>query len=231
MYYENASVASLNATTTDEFHMPVHEQVELLTDVRDGDDEIAGEAFGVLISHYRPAMVELAIRLLDGNSSAEDIVQDVLMEIFKGRERISTEGRFWALLRTCLQRRASNERRNQAKRATVSLDDFVGFDDEGEFLTLDDAHPDAVKIEETPESLMCAEEKALRIRDCMGMLSERHQEILRLKYVEEYSDADIATVMGLSGRPRAKSLAYEARQKMKAIVIEHAPDLVEHFHV
>lgn len=230
-YFETANVATLNATAQSSFHIPVHEQIALLTDVRDGNDEQAGEAFGVLVTHYRPAMVSLAESLTEGNASGEDIVQDILIEIYEARDRISTTGRFWALIRTCIARRASNERRNTARRATDSLDAFVGFDDEGELRTMDDAHPQAVMDSTTPESMMCEKETALRVRELVGKLKERHQTILRLKYMEERSDADIAEIMGLSGVPRAKSLAYEARGKLRDLVLQQAPDLADSFDV
>ena len=158
-------------------------------------------------------------------------MQDILIEIYEARDRISTTGRFWALIRTCIARRASNERRNTARRATDSLDAFVGFDDEGELRTMDDAHPQAVMDSTTPESMMCEKETALRVRELVGKLKERHQTILRLKYMEERSDADIAEIMGLSGVPRAKSLAYEARGKLRDLVLQQAPDLADSFDV
>ena len=217
--------------TGSEFHIPQPEQVELLTDLRDGDDEKAGEAFDILVGHYRPAMLTKSAELLKGlgNSDVEDIVQDVLADVWAGRRILSTEGKFWMLLFTSLQRRASNVRRNLARRATDSLDAFVGFDEEGEVRSIDDAYPEAVMDEQTPETLLGKREDAFRIRECMDMLKERHREVLRLKYVEERSDAEVAEMLGLSGVPRAKSLAYEARRKMQEIVLAHAPDLAEHF--
>ena len=216
-----------------DWHIPQDEQIELLTDLRDGDDDKSGEAFDVLVGHYRPAMIRESAKLLGemgmGNSDVEDTVHDVLAEIWAGRARVSTEGKFWMLLLTSLQRRVSNVRRNVARRATDSLDAFVGFDDDGGLRSIDDVHPEAVMDETTPETLLGDEEDATRIRACMAMLKPRHREILRLKYLEERTDAEIAELMGLSGVPRAKSLAYEARRKMRDIVLEHAPDLAEHF--
>ena len=88
------------------------DESELLTRLRDGNEG----AFDAIFREHYPGLVVVATRLLGERSLAEEIAQDVLLELWRRREMLVLTGPVRAYLQQATRNRALNRLR-QARTA------------------------------------------------------------------------------------------------------------------
>jgi RNA polymerase sigma-70 factor (ECF subfamily) len=164
----------------------------LMARVAQGDRQ----AITLLFERYQLKVYRFVLRLVADKATAEDIVSDVFIELwrhaasFEGRARLST----W-ILAIARNRAVSAMRR----RVDQPLEDGMA-----------DAIPDRACTAQ--ESLEAAERSAV-LRRCLAQLSPAHREIIDLVYYHEKSVEDVSAIMGISAAT-VKTRMFYARRRL-----------------
>lgn len=138
-----------------------------------------GQAFEQLYDELSAAVYGLARRVVRDPSRAEDVTQDVFLEVWRKAARFdSTLGRARTWVMTIAHRRAVDAvRRNEAAKRS-------------------DSHgvPDEVSHDEAADRVIAAEERGA-VRDCLETLTELQLESVRLAYFNGYTYNEVATLL------------------------------------
>ena len=150
---------------------------EFLARLRAGDDD----AFDALFrAHYAP-LVGLAEGMLRQRAVAEEVVQDVLLELWRRRESLTLEESLRAYLFRSVRNRALNHLRHE--KVERRGEPFAA----GEPSSLPSAQ---AALEEA--------EIDAAVREAVGALPERCREVFELSRVRGLRYAEIAETMGIS---------------------------------
>ncbi|HVK17048.1 MAG TPA: sigma-70 family RNA polymerase sigma factor [Fimbriiglobus sp.] len=171
---------------------------------------------------YAPRIYNLARRMLGNDADAEDVTQDVLVQVvrklhtFRGDAQLPT----WLHRVTVNAALAHREKRaNRQKRESVTGDD--------EALEAIAADPPTAGvrlprpgIEATPdENILAAEQRAV-IERAIAKLPEGFREVYVLADVEGLPNAEIADMLNLSVAA-VKSRLHRARERMRVLLAPH----------
>ncbi len=137
------------------------------------------QAFERLYDELASAVYGLARRVVRDPSRAEDVTQDVFLEIWRKAARFdSTLGRAKTWVMTIAHRRAVDAvRRNEAAKRS-----------DGQ------AVPDEVSHDESADQVIQSEERG-SVRDCMETLTDLQLESVRLAYFNGYTYSEVATLL------------------------------------
>jgi RNA polymerase sigma-70 factor (ECF subfamily) len=139
-----------------------------------------------------------AWRILGHAADAEDVVQDVFMEV---SQRVGLHVRCWpALLRRLATFRALDRLRQ--RRSTVGLDGVCLFSPNGD-----------------PESRAMDRELTERLRQAIAQLPDRESAVCCLRFFEELSYDEIAEHLAISRGAVAAAL-HKARAKLESLLAE-----------
>ena len=176
----------------------------LLESIAQGDKR----AIRTLFARHRVRIYRFALRLLNDEAAADDVVSEVFLEVwrqagkFEGRSQVSTWllGIARNLALTMLRRRSTEE-----------LDDTV-----------------AERIEDSaddPETVMRKAQQSAILAHCLTQLSPAHREIIDLVYYHEKSINDVAEIIGIP-RNTVKTRLFYARNEiaklLKGSAVDHA---------
>ncbi len=168
------------------------------------------EALASLNSLYRAAL-----RLTRVPADAEDLVQETYLKAFRAADQFEPGTNLRAWLFTILHNTARNRARDRA-RDTVSIDSEI-------VDRAADAPPPAgrsISAGETPESLLLRETLAPDLQAAIDDLPEQFRQAVWLRDVEEFSYAEIASMLSIpagtvmSRISRGRRLLFE---KLKAL--------------
>lgn len=189
-------------------------------------DETGGPALTpeLVYREYAPRIYHLARRLLSNDADAEDVTQDVLLQVvrklhtFRGESALPT----WLHRVTVNAALAHRERRaNRAKHEITSGGEDV-------FESRAAAEPsNGVKLPRKPgdpSSLALAAEQRRLIDQAIAMLPEPFRDVYVLADVEGLPNADIADALGLSV-PAVKSRLHRARLRMRDTLAPHFEEI------
>jgi RNA polymerase sigma-70 factor (ECF subfamily) len=171
------------------------------------------EALACLDSLYRTAL-----RLTRVPADAEDLVQETYLKAFRAADRFEPGTNLKAWLFTILHNTARNRARDRA-RNTVAIDS-----------ELVDRAADAPPIggagrAETPESLLLRDSLAPELQAAIDALPAVFRQAVWLRDVEEFSYADIASMLNIpagtvmSRISRGRRLLYEALKETQSSVV------------
>ena len=137
----------------------------------------AAQFRGVVERHQR-MVFSLALRVTGEYGTAEEVAQDVFLELFRSAERLSSEDhvRFW--LRKVTVHRATDALRRQTHRPETHADEW-----------LDDLPPDdsAAGVGTVLEA---------RLEELLGSLPEQMRVAVVLRYQEDMTPEEIAKLLG-----------------------------------
>jgi RNA polymerase sigma-70 factor (ECF subfamily) len=142
-----------------------------------------------------------ALRILGCAADAEDVTQDVFLEVFSHTSLDDVEN-LPAFLRRLTVYRALDQRRKH--RGTVAMEQ--------------DRFPSA---ELSPHDEAVRRELAERLRDLVASLPEREGAVFSLRYFEGLSNPQIAEALQISSGAVAAAL-HKVRRKLDAAVAEKA---------
>lgn len=140
----------------------------------------AGAAeFRALVERHQRMVFSLALRVTGEYGTAEEVAQDVFLELFRSGERLNGEDhvRFW--LRRVTVHRATDAIRRRLHRPESAAEEWV-----------DDAHSDgdgAVGVGTVIEA---------RLEELLGSLPEQMRVAVVLRYQEEMLPDEIAKLLG-----------------------------------
>lgn len=151
-----------------------------------------------LYSAHRLSLVRLAILLVDDLASAEDVVQDAFVGLYRNRDRVREPLAAVRYLRTSVVNGARSAlRRRRTARAHLHLAEPV-------------AEPAA-----DADVMLAAEHR--EVFQALQKLPDRQREVLLLRYWSDLSEADIADALGIS-RGAVKSNASRGLDKLEALL-------------
>lgn len=154
---------------------------ELLARLRRGDPHIAQDAFDVIFRAWYAPLVRMADQLVRDQAVAEELVQDVMFELWRRREELDVDGPPQAYLFRAVRNRALNHLRH----LKVERRDAV--------LVAGAASSDA-----PAPALLVADEMDAAVQRAVAELTPRCREVFELSRVHGLRYAEIAEMLGVS---------------------------------
>jgi RNA polymerase sigma-70 factor (ECF subfamily) len=139
---------------------------------------LAGEraAFGALVrSHQRP-VYSLALRMLADRHAAEDLAQEVFLQLYRSLSAVSSEAHLAFWLRKVTVHRAIDRLRREPRHERAPLEEAQ--------LMAGEAHAGDPILER-------------RLRSLLGLLPPAARAVVLLRYQEDLDPADIARMLGM----------------------------------
>lgn len=157
---------------------------ELMVRVREGDDG----AFNTLMTRYRKPVINFVYRLVQNGSAAEEIAQDVFVNIYLARQRYEPTARFSTWLFTV----ATNMALKHLKRKKRWISESEADPDAGRTYA---AHPEG-----KPSALdrVVDRELAVLVREAVRNLPEKERTAIVLCKYHDFSYQEIAQIMKCS---------------------------------
>lgn len=157
---------------------------ELMVRVREGDDG----AFNTLMTRYRKPVINFVYRLVQNGSAAEEIAQDVFVNIYLARQRYEPTARFSTWLFTV----ATNMALKHLKRKKRWISESEADPDAGRAYA---AHPEG-----NPSALdrVVDGELAVLVREAVRNLPAKERTAIVLCKYHDFSYQEIAQIMKCS---------------------------------
>ena len=152
-------------------------QDDILARAVSGDQE----AFADLVRQHQRMVFSVAWNFFSDRSLAEDLAQDVFVQLFQNLASIESESHLLFWLRQVTVRKCIDHHRWRAKRRHVSLEDWKETGD----------------WRETGEAGETSDLLALgRVRSLVGALPEKFRAVVVLRYQEELTPDEISATLG-----------------------------------
>ena len=176
----------------------------LMLRVKQGDNT----AFAELVDKYKQPVINLVYRLLRDATEAEDLAQNVFVQVHKAAHRYEVNSRFSTWLFTIARNFCLNEIRRRSRHPTESLDARHPDQEDQPLHQFEDK-----KTFSPPESLLHGELED-KIQAALAELPETQRLAILLCRQDELSYEDIAAVIGCS-MSATKSLIHRGRETLK----------------
>jgi RNA polymerase sigma-70 factor, ECF subfamily len=178
--------------------------VALMLRVQAGDEG----AFGELFRKFGPRVLKYARRLVGSDARAEEVTQDVFVQVFRFRQRYRPEARFATWLFTIATNLCLNELRRPERQLKVDLWDRPGEPEDREGPPLPD--PEAY----TPEEGAASRELARALEQAIAELPPKQRAALLLSRLDGLAYRDVGEALGCS-EGAVKALLFRATQTLK----------------
>ena len=186
--------------------MPVNldPDAALMLRAKQGD----GGAFTELVEKYKQPVMNLAFRTLRDLTEAEDLAQNVFVQVWKAAPRYEPTAKFSTWLFTIARNLCLNEIRRRTRHPAESLDQTRDDADDQPLFQVEDKRV----VPATEE--MLRGELVEKVDAALAGLPENQRTALLLCRQEELSYEEIAAVLGCS-LSATKSLIHRARDTLK----------------
>ena len=175
---------------------------ELVAKLQDGSEA----AFRTLVDRYQARVYRTVFSLLRNAEEAEDVSQEVFVEVYQTISRFRGEaGLSTWLYRLATSRALKNLRRARTKKRFAFLTSLLGFDNEVLHEPPDHAHPLALLQGQQQLQLLLAH---------IARLPEQQQVAFTLRHEQELSYEQIAAVLETTVAA-VESLLFRARQTLR----------------
>ncbi len=176
----------------------------LMLRVKEGDTA----AFTDLVDKYKQPVLNVAYRMLRDLTEAEDLAQNVFVQVYKSAHRYEVSSKFSTWLFTITRNLCLNEIRRRSRHPASSLDTPHPENEDQPLHQIEDK-----KTFSPPEAALQGELEA-KIEQALGDLPENQRLAIILCRQEELSYEDIARVLGCS-LSATKSLIHRGRETLK----------------
>jgi len=166
-------------------------------------------AFEQLVEKYKQPVLNLVYRMLRDMTEAEDIAQNVFVQVYKSAARYEISSKFSTWLFTIARNLSLNEIRRRSRHPAESMDATHPENEEQPWHQFEDK-----KTFTPPESLLQGELET-KILDALAELPENQQTAILLCRQGELSYEEIAEIIGTS-LSATKSLIHRGRETLKA---------------
>lgn len=168
------------------------------------------QGFEALIEPHIEHLYRIAYRLTRSEAGAEDLVQDVLIKLFRIQGQVASLERPRPWIARVLYREYVDRWRRE-RQAPLTLSD-VEHPDAPESLIANEPDPDA-----NPDNAAIQRQLGERLSQALGRLSEEHRSILVFHDVEGYTMDELCTVLSLP-LGTVKSRIHRARARLRDIL-------------
>jgi RNA polymerase sigma-70 factor (ECF subfamily) len=176
----------------------------LMLRVKQGD----GAAFAELVDRYKQPILNLVYRMLHDATEAEDLAQNVFVQVFRSAHRYEVSAKFSTWLFTIARNLALNELRRRSRHPAESMDTTRPEQDDQPLQQFEDK-----KTASPPERLLQGELEE-KIERAVAALPENQRTAILLCRQDELSYEEIAKVLGCS-LSATKSLIHRGRETLK----------------
>lgn len=165
---------------------------------------LAGEtrAFGTLVDRYQKVIYNVALRMVRDADDAADLSQAVFVQAYENLARYDPRYRFYSWIYRMAVNASINFARRRARLAPLEA---------GALAEDGDA---------TPEARYASADVSDQVGRALLHLTPEDRALVILKHLEDFSYRDIAFILDLPEKT-VKSRLYEARQRLKTILIRH----------
>jgi RNA polymerase sigma-70 factor (ECF subfamily) len=168
-----------------------------------------------LFQDYAPRVYTLARRMLGNEADAEDVTQDVLLQVLRKLDTFRGQSAFPTWLHRITVNAALAHRRKRAQREEHrEPDPLERFESNGHM-----AQP-VRRWSVEPDQAMLDRETQQLIEDAIGRLPEMYRDVYVLADVEGLANAEIGEMLGLS-LSAVKSRLHRARLMMRDALAPH----------
>ena len=172
--------------------------------VKRGDDT----AFTELVEKYKQPVMNLVYRILRDATEAEDMAQNVFVQIYKSAPRYEISAKFSTWLFTIARNLCLNELRRRSRHPAESLDAARPEDEDQPLRQFED------KKNFTPPESLLQNELAHKIEAALAELPENQRTAILLCRQDELSYEEISKVLGCS-LSATKSMIHRGRETLK----------------
>jgi len=165
-------------------------------------------AFVQLVDKYKQPVMNVAYRMLRDATEAEDLAQNVFVQVYKSAHRYEVASKFSTWLFTIVRNLCLNEIRRRSRHPADSMDAAHPEQEDQPLHQFEDT-----KTFSPPDSLLQGE-LAEKIEQALGDLPENQRTAIVLCRQDELSYEDIAKVLGCS-LSATKSLIHRGRETLK----------------
>lgn len=144
------------------------------------------EAFKELFSRYQKKLFSYIFHLVGSRSEAEDILQNVFSKAYNNIKKFDVTRKFSSWIYRIAHNESINFLKRKNKRYTVSWDDVTSTKDK----------LDTATNGEIPEEKWEQLEIIKEIDEALGKLPPKYQQVLKLRYFQEYSYEEISDILG-----------------------------------
>jgi RNA polymerase sigma-70 factor (ECF subfamily) len=189
--------------------MPVQPDPDaaLMLRVKRGDRQ----AFAELVEKYKQPVLNFIGRTLRDETEAEDLAQNVFLQVYKSAHRYRVSAKFSTWLFTITRNLCLNEIRRRSRHPAESLDAPCAEHEDQPLRQWADP-----KTALPPDALLHAE-LAQKIEEALAELPESQRAALLLCRQEDLSYEEIAAVLGCS-LSATKSLIHRGRETLKQVL-------------
>ena len=186
--------------------MPVNPDPDaaLMLRVKRGDRA----AFTELVERYKQPVMNLVYRTLRDETEAEDLAQNVFLQVYKSRSRYQRTAKFSTWLFTIARNLCLNELRRRSRHPAESLEETHG-EHEGQ---LQRQYEDKKNF--LPTETLLHGELAQKIEEALAELPENQRTAILLCRQDELSYEEIAEILECS-LSATKSLIHRGRETLK----------------
>ena len=172
--------------------------------VKEGDSH----AFAQLVEKYKQPVMNMVYRMLRDATEAEDVAQNVFIQVHKSAHRYRIASKFSTWLFTITRNLCLNELRRRSRHPADSIESSFPSDDPQPSLQLEDK-----KNFSPPDNLLHSELEE-KINECVNELPEQQKIAIILCRQDEMSYEEMAKVLDCS-LSATKSLIHRARETLK----------------
>ncbi|HVK58646.1 MAG TPA: sigma-70 family RNA polymerase sigma factor [Candidatus Kapabacteria bacterium] len=177
---------------------------ELMLRVKQGDTA----AFEELVDKYKQPVINLIYRTLRDSTEAEDLAQNVFVQVFKSADRYRVEAKFSTWLFTITRNLCLNEIRRRSRHPAESLDAAENPDDDSAGRQFEDR-----KNTSAPD-LLLRDELTHKVEEALESLPENQRTAILLFKEKDMSYEEISKILDCS-LSATKSLIHRGRETLK----------------
>jgi RNA polymerase sigma-70 factor, ECF subfamily len=183
---------------------PLEPDTELMLRVKRGDMA----AFEALVDKYKQPVANLLSRTLGDPMEAEDLAQNVFIQVFRAAARYEPSAKFSTWLFTIARNLCWNELRRRSRHPAVSLEQQPEDHEE-----LGEKQYEDQRVTLPPDMLL-RQELENNVRQALAELPENQRMAILLFQEEELAYEDIAKILGCS-LSATKSMIHRGRETLK----------------
>ena len=169
-------------------------------------------AFEALVNRYEGKVYRLCMRMLRNAEDAEDALQEVFLQVYRGLKGF--EGR--STFSTWLYRLATNvclmkiRSRGTEPQQLMPLEDYLPRHEEGK-------HPHIPEWPDLPEDLLLNKESREKMMEALEKLPVEYRAVFILRDIEGFSNAEAGEALGISVAA-VKSRLHRARLTLRGLL-------------
>lgn len=165
-------------------------------------------AFEDLVNKYKQPIINLLHRTLKDATEAEDLAQNVFVQVFKSAHRYQVSAKFSTWLYTIARNLCLNEIRRRSRHPAESLDQPSLHDEDQPYRQFEDT-----RIVAAPQRLL-QEELSEKIQEALSDLPENQRLAILMFREKDLSYEDISKILDCS-LSATKSLIHRGRETLK----------------